>query len=61
MRRVVTEISSKGAQTGSLVPGSAYGTGNDPVVLTNETAARNEATARAYLGVPVARLVECSQ
>lgn len=46
---------------GSLPSGSAYGNGNDSVVLTNETAARNEATARAYLGVPVARLAERSQ
>lgn len=32
---------------GSLAPGSVYGNGNDPVVLTNETAARNEATLHA--------------
>lgn len=32
--------------------------GNDPVALINETAVRNETTARAYLGVPVARLAE---
>lgn len=55
-RRVTTEISSKGAQTSSLPPGSAYGSGNDPVVLTDATTARNEVTARAYLVVPVARL-----
>lgn len=60
-RDTSTEISSKAAQTGdSLVSGNEYGNGNDPVVLTNETA-RNETTARAYLRVPVARLAEHSQ